>query len=349
MAELSIVFAIPGDLATRNGGYLYNARLTEELRARGCAVRLLNWGPSFPDATAADRATAEADMAALPAGTILLADSLAYSVLPGELARGASHLRKIALVHHPLALESGLLPELSQRFADSERAALALADEVVVTSHSTGDALLADYAVPAGKITVAEPGTDPVSRAPRAEGTEVHLLVVGSVTPRKGHDVLAEALAHIAALPWRCTLAGSLDRDPACAAALRAQLARLGLTQRVALIGEVTDVPSLLAASDIFVLASRHEGYGMAYAEAMRAGLPVIGTNAGAIPQVVPPQAGILVPPDDAKSLAEAIGALVTNKERRDALAAGALAAGARLPGWTDAAGRVLEAIRRLG
>ena len=71
---------------------------------------------------------------------------------------------------------------------------------------------------------------------------------------------------------------------------------------------------SLYATSDLFVLPSRFEGYGMAFAEAIAHGLPVIGTTAGAIPQTVPAGAGILVQPDDVDALASALRRLIEGR-----------------------------------
>ena len=68
------------------------------------------------------------------------------------------------------------------------------------------------------------------------------------------------------------------------------------------------DLAELYAEADLFVLPSRFEGYGMAYTEAMAHGVPVVGTNAGAIPDTVPPGAGILIPPDDVDALADSFG-----------------------------------------
>jgi glycosyltransferase involved in cell wall biosynthesis len=89
----------------------------------------------------------------------------------------------------------------------------------------------------------------------------------------------------------------------------------------------------------MFVLASYHEGYGMALAEALARGLPVVATTAGAIPETVPDDAGLLVPPGDPQALAAALRRVMTEPALRAELMAGARAAHRRLPGWDDAAG----------
>ena len=172
---------------------------------------------------------------------------------------------------------------------------------VIATSPTTARTLAADYGVPAERITVAPPGTDrPARRASgNSRGDPVALLAVGAVVPRKGYDLLIEALAGLIDLPWTLTIVGDCGRDRPTAARLKADIARHRLAPRVTIEGAVPDarLAELYAASDLFVLPSRHEGFGMAYAEAIAYGLPVIGTTAGAIPETVPAQAGVLVPP----------------------------------------------------
>jgi glycosyltransferase involved in cell wall biosynthesis len=256
----------------------------------------------------------------------------------------------IAIVHHPLAQETGLSPAEAATLHASEQAALAAAAGVVTSSATTARGLVADYGVPADRITVARPGTD---RAPEARGSSegiVRLLAVGSIVPRKGYDVLIAALAVLVDLPWHLVIAGDRTRDPAAAASLDADVARYKLGDRVTILGTVSPdrVGDLYAAADLFVLASRFEGYGMVYAEAIMRGLPVVGTTAGAIPETVPAGAGVLVAPDDVAALSLVLRRLIGSPEERKSLAAAARAAALQLPAWEDSAtllSRALEAV----
>ncbi len=168
----------------------------------------------------------------------------------------------------------------------------------------------------------------------------MRLLSVGAVVPRKGFDILIAALATLPDQPWRLTIAGDRGRDPKTAAQLDADITRSNLGNRVAVLGAVSPerLDELYAGADLFVLASRFEGYGMAYAEAIAHGLPVIGTTAGAIPDTVPAGAAVLVAPDDAAALAHALRKLIENSDERRQLALSARAAARQLPTWQDAA-----------
>src|SRR5262249_25631074 len=152
-------------------------------------------GEGFPYPCAATRQRALALLRATPAGQPIVIDGLALGVLPDAAAALATTYPLIALVHHPLALESGVAAQTAAALAASERAALACVRHVVTTSPSTRRALIADYAVAPASVTVALPGIDAVAVTPRPRRDDVTLLAVGAVVPRKGYDVLIDALA----------------------------------------------------------------------------------------------------------------------------------------------------------
>jgi glycosyltransferase involved in cell wall biosynthesis len=182
----------------------------------------------------------------------------------------------------------------------------------------------------------------------------VRLLCVATITPRKGHGVLLEALGELRDRRWHLTCAGSTTRDSATFAALEHQVERLALRARVSFLGDL-DADALereYERADLFVLASYLEGYGMALAEAVARGIPVVSTTAGAIPETVPPAAGVLVPPGDSRALAKALAPLLDHDDARARLAANARDAAAALPTWRMAAERfatALEGVARRG
>ena len=345
-----VAFAIPGDLNTPTGGYAYDRRMIAELQKLGWQIDVIGLGDGFPRPDAATKATARDKLAAVPKDCPIVVDGLALGVLP----EAAKELREdhllMALVHHPLALETGLAPADVQALKTSEYDALAAARGVVVNSPSTSQLLVDDYDVPPDLITIALPGTDRGETAKGSSDGVVRLVSVGSVVPRKGFDVLVEALAPLKNLSWRLTIAGDLTRDEATATQLDADITRHGLADRIDVLGALPAdrIAALYVASDVFVLASRFEGYGMAYAEALAHGLPVVGTTAGAIPDTVPPNAGVLVEPNDVKALTRTLRMLIGNPKERQWLASGAREAGAALPTWEESAKLLAGAIETL-
>jgi len=345
-----VAFAVPGDLATPTGGYAYDRRMIAELQRLGWQVDLVNLGEGFPGPSDAQRQEAREKLLAVPAGCPVVVDGLALGVLPEVAAALRASHPLIALVHHPLALESGLTASQVDALRASERTALAAAAGIVVTSKTTAQLLAADYGVAAASIVVAHPGNDRVAPARAGGDGVVRLLSVGSIVPRKGFDMLIAALATLKDLPWRLTIAGDRTRDLNAAARLDADIASHDLGEQIAVLGAVPDeqIIELYNEADLFVLASRFEGYGMALAEAIAHGMPVVSTTGGAIPEAVPPGAGLLVPPDDAHALARALRQVIADPADRNRLASAARAAAARLPTWQDSArlfSRAIEAV----
>jgi glycosyltransferase involved in cell wall biosynthesis len=342
-----IAFAVPGDLSTPTGGYGYDRRVIAELRTLGWQVDVLSLGDGFPRPSPEQRAFALSQLQTIPEDVPVVVDGLALGALPPEAEQIAKRTSLVALVHHPLALETGLSPADVDKFFESERAALAAAHTVIVTSPYTSERLIEDYDVPPESITVAPPGTDRGAPSKGSTDGVVRLLSVGAVVPRKGFDILIAALAPIADLPWRLTIAGDLTRDPATAEKLQVDILQQKLVDRIELLGAVSQerVFELYSSADIFVLASHFEGYGMAYAEAMAHGLPVIGTTGGATMDTVPATAGVLVDPGNVKALTRALQMLIKNENERRWFASGALEASAQLPTWKDTAEIIAETL----
>ncbi|MGO4389970.1 glycosyltransferase family 4 protein [Variovorax sp. M-6] len=343
-------FLVPGDLGTRTGGYAYDRRIVDGLRAARWQVEVQSLGPGYPAPDAAARAMARGVVEGLADDTLVVVDGLAFGVMAELAAAHAQRLRWMALVHHPLSLETGLAPGRQRELFDSERRALASARGVIVTSRATARALAA-FEVDAARIAVVEPGTDPAALAQGSGPGELALLCVATVTPRKGHALLVEALAALRDRPWTLHCAGSLTMDPACAAALAGAIDAHGLKGRVLLHGERDEagLRALYAAADVFVLPSFHEGYGMALAEALAHGLPVISTLAGAIPDTVPAAAGLLVPPGEVDALRAALQRVLEDADLRARLSEGAREARRRLPTWADSAARFAAALTAAG
>lgn len=340
MSRRTLVFAIPGDPDQRSGGYLYDKRLAQELEATGWRVVRLGLQGSFPQPAPTDLAAAAAALAGVPDESVVLIDGLAFAAMPSIAAAQAVRLRLVVLVHHPVGLETGLPAEHARRLLESERAALRFARAVVVTSATTARTLARDFAVAAERITVAPPGTDHAPLAGGSGGDVPALLAVGAVIPRKALDRLVAALAPLQDLAWRLDIAGSLERDRGAVAALRNAIAALADPARVRLLGEL-DAGSLGRAydrSDLFVSASRYEGYGMAVAEAIARGLPVVAVAGGALADWVDRDAALLVSPDEPEALTAALSRVLTDPGTLRRLRRGVLAARERLPRWEDTA-----------
>lgn len=342
-------FAIPGDLASRTGGYAYARAVLAEMPLEGWQLDHLELPASFPQPDAAALAATSRAFKGVPGDRLLFVDGLAFGSFPDWLL-AEQQGRWVALVHHPLALETGLSPERAAALKASEARALACCEAVVAASPETARELIRSYGVPEGKLVVAQPGTELPDAAAEGGGERPCLLTVGTISPRKGQDVLVKALAQVTDLSWRCRLIGSDRREPEAVALLRDLIIELGLSERVEIAGEVA--PEALAPAyreaDIFVLPSYYEGYGMAFAEAMAYGLPIVACPTGAVCETVPAEAALFVPPGAPNALAAAVRRLLGDKALRSDKAAAAWRHGRTLPTWHDTASKIVRAFERV-
>jgi glycosyltransferase involved in cell wall biosynthesis len=168
-----------------------------------------------------------------------------------------------------------------------------------------------------------------------ADPADVVILSASRLEPWKGHVNLVRALARVRATrAWRLWIAGAPQRphEDRYLAALRQEVARLGLEPRVRFLGERRDVPQLMRAANLFCQPnSEPEPFGVVFAEALLCGVPVVTTNMGGAPEIVSDECGRLIPPGDLDALARALGELIDDEALRARLSArGPAHAGAR-------------------
>ena len=358
--ELHLI--LPGPLEQRTGGYVYDAHIVTGLRRLGWQVRVHSLDGRFPEPNAQARASSARVLSTLPDGARVIVDGLALPGLSPSYSAHFERLQLLALVHHLTHDETGLNELSKGMLYSSEREVLSRCLGVIVTSEFTASRVR-HLGIPETLIRAVQPGIEPVrpARGP-GPGAPPQLLCVGSVIPRKGQDILVRALTTLKDESWSCVCAGSLHRDPGFATEVRRLTEKAGLSGRMHFLGECneTRLEELYYRSSVFVLPSHFEGFGMALSEALARGLPVISTTGGAIPYTVPPDAGILVPPGDHESLAEAIAQLLgaprddrrddhsPGRERRVELAAAARRHAATLPDWDHQARVFADAVMSL-
>jgi glycosyltransferase involved in cell wall biosynthesis/GT2 family glycosyltransferase len=204
-------------------------------------------------------------------------------------------------------------------------------DLVVYNSRYTARCCRNDYAgvpsrvlYPALEKLPAET-SEPRERVRRELGVapgSVVIALAARFDPAKGHRLLLDALALLRGVSPVVWLIGGAQGAPQLAyrSALKARVAALGLDERVRFVGERNDVRGLLRAADLYCQPNaRPEGFGLAFVEALAAGLPVVTTHLGGALEVIDESCGELVAPD-ARSVAAAIERLILDDERRQRL-----------------------------
>ena len=196
-------------------------------------------------------------------------------------------------------------------------------------------------------IGVAVASTSPDQRDVRQPGAPVRLLFLSRLHPKKGLELLIDALARLRGSEWHLDIAG--DGEPVYVAALRRTIQDLGYEKQTTLHGFVTGdrKRQLFASADLFVLPSHDENFGLVVAEAMAAGLPVIVSSEVAISRDVSARSAGLVVPLDAAALGSALATLVSDDALRARLGANARVLAGDEFGWSVVAPRLAELYMR--
>ena len=253
----------------------------------------------------------------------------------------------VAVVHQP---PGGVDRRALQRALD--RFVYARCDTVIATSRSLGDELVHEHGLDRARVRVVEPGCDLPPGMPGADlrqGHRLAVLCVGNWLPHKGVLELIEATARLPADAAIVHLAGRDDVDDAYSRRVRERLAADDLAERVVVHGAVDRraVADLYAAADVFVLPSTVETYGMAFAEALHAGLPTLGWRTGNLPNLITDGVeGCLVTTGDVAALSDVLRRLADDPVWREQLASAARRRGAALPTWADATSAFFGTLR---
>jgi glycosyltransferase involved in cell wall biosynthesis len=333
-----LVMSCAGDLAVvlwrggLGGAETHTARLAKELRAQGLDARVVF-------VTEAARLATVLEDYGVPFTELGLTRGLHVLRHPRRLASAVAHAGAAgAILPSPgyvvtalrvggyrgrvMAVEHGALLQLERRGV-GVRLARRLEREIGTRGLDAlicVSALVRDrYAtwLRPGEVHVVANGIDLDDFSPRADVHEgVVIASAGRLIPEKGFDVLLEAFA---GLPQKRGVALVVAGTGPDRRRLESLAGELGIAEEVRFLGLVADMPSFWRTADIAVVPSSQstESFGMVAVEAMACGCPVVASDSGALPQVVGPLAGTVVPRGDAEALTRALESLVVDSHKR--------------------------------
>jgi glycosyltransferase involved in cell wall biosynthesis len=351
---MKIGFVIYGSLDTVSGGYLYDRKLVEYLRAQGDSVEVI----SLPWRSYGAHLTDNFSFRLPKDLDILIQDELNHPSLIRANA-GKHPYPIVSLVHHLRCSE--LRPQWQNDFYQVvEKKYLRSVDGFIFNSKTTQGVVngLIDHGKPS---VVAYPPTDRFGEAileseilERTKGNELRILFLGNVIYRKGLHTLIEALSRVGRdniSSYKLDVVGGLTAEPQYAKEMQQRVMVNALSSAVTFHGALDNEPlvEMYKQSHVMVVPSSYEGFGIVYIEGMGFGLPAIGTTAGAASEVISHgEDGYLIEPDDAGTLANYLDELAKNRELLLRLSLNAMKRYKTQPKWDETAKNIRVFLRRM-
>ena len=343
---MKIGFLIYGSLDTLSGGYLYDRKLVEYLRDQGDTVEII----SLPWRNYAAHLTDNFHFRLPPDLDLLIQDELNHPSLLSANSRPRNY-PVVSLVHHLRCSEQR--PAWGNWFYRIiEKRYLNSVDGFIFNSQTTKRvvSILVERSKP---DVVAYPPTDRFGNeikeeeiiARAKESGTLRILFLGNVIHRKGLHTLLEAIRH-ETFEVRLDVVGGLTAEPKYAREMKEMAIVHGLQSTVKFHGPLDNEELIekMKSAHVLVVPSSYEGFGIVYLEGMAFGLPAIGTTAGAASEIITDdKTGFLVPPDDAKTLAERLSTLENDRDLLARMSVNALERYRRQPTWDETAGRIRE------
>jgi glycosyltransferase involved in cell wall biosynthesis len=338
-----------GDPERLTGGYLYHRRMAAAagehdatLRFESCRELIFPFGV-VPARAVLRQAGRDAD--------VIVVDSIAAALVAPWTRSVGTPL--VAMLHQvPGGIDHGAVRSRGQSWLD--RRTYRDARLLMVASETLADDLRA-RGFAAEQIRVVAPGRDPArpTRGPidLRGGRRAAFLCVGNWIPRKGILDVLEAVARLPVDTATLHLVGDDTADRRYARRVRTRLRDGALAGRVVVHGPLPagDVAAMYEAADVFVLPSTKEPYGTVLGEALAAGLPVVGWNAGNLPHLVTNEReGVALPIGDVDGLTAALERLATDDNVRAEMAEAARRRGQALPTWRDTAREFFGSLREV-
>lgn len=348
---MKLGFLIYGSIDTLSGGYMYDRRLAEYLRAQGDDVEIIslpwrNYAAHLTD-NFSFRLWNGPQAARLQNLDILIQDELNHPSLIGA-NRGKHPCPIVSLVHHLRCSESRPKWQ-NDLYRVVEKKYLQSVDGFIFNSQTT-KGVVNGLMVNEKPSVVAYPPTDRFGAAiseneiiERSKSKELRILFLGNLIERKGLRTLLKAVGN-KQLTGRVDVVGSLTVEPKYVKQIQNFIAANNLSSLVTLHSSLNNesLKQKLQQAHILVVPSSYEGFGIVYLEGMGFGLPAIGTTAGAAGEIIGHgKTGYLIEPDDSVALAQHIASLARDRNLLAQLSLNARQRYIQQPSWNETASQI--------
>lgn len=349
---MRIGLVVYGSLETLSGGYLYDRELVKHLESRGDQVEVISlpWR-NYPQHLTDNFLPSIYQRLESLQVDILLQDELNHPslFLINSRLKKRRKIPIIAIVHHLRCSEEH--PSWKNKlYRAVEKYYLQTVDGFVFNSHSTrevverliGEKKSSVVSFPAGDRIPSDLTAKQIRSRAMGEGP-LQVLFLGNVISRKGLHILLDALNGIPTDTWRLSVVGSLELDSAYAKRILHRVRRNGLDAAVKFFGALdeNELKQVFETSQILVMPSSYEGFGIAYLEGMGFGLPAIASTAGGAAEIITPmENGFLIPPNDPIRLREYLSEIIADREQLTKMSLAAFERYRCHPTWEDTSNR---------
>jgi len=311
---MELFFLIPGNINALTGGYLYNRYMVEGMRKKGHVVEILQLDECMLQAQEIE-AKCSLIFKKLRTGSIVLIDSLVLGVLHRVMKKFHGKLTFMGIIHLPLSYNP-LADKKRQFIAKSEVEAMQHTSRLIVTGRLTFR-LLTESGISSEIIILIEPGVEDFPRKQHYAAVPSQLLCISNYSPVKDQLLLARALCRLRTRNWTLHMYGNTNTDKEYVDRLNTFIVREKLNDRIFLhdVIQRKNISGAFLASDLFVLPTQFETYGMVLSESLAHGIPLVTTTSGNISETVPPTMGRFIEPGNLENMVSALEELFTDQQ----------------------------------
>jgi glycosyltransferase involved in cell wall biosynthesis len=357
---MRVALIIYGSLNTVTGGYIYDCKLVDYLRSKGVVVQIFSQpNKNFFGSIRNNFSKKIVHEIAEFSPDLILQDEMNFLSL-FLLNRKLKHIGNCSIVSIVHLLQSTLAKNnLLYRWLikQIEKIYLRSVNNFIFNSLATETAVMHMIKKNTNSL-VARPGKDRLNLdmikdniVRKCYEDKLKIIFIGNVVYNKGLHVLLQALLQIDSNLWQLSVVGNVHFEPKYTTKILKMISSLKLENNIKLLGTL-DIPPLkaqLISHHILAVPSYYESFGIVYAEAMGAGLPVIASKLGGAPEIINDTInGFLVTPGDIVTVRDVINKLITNRQLLAKMSYACLAAYREMPSWDESMEKIFKTFQQM-